>query len=64
MEIDKAEVIARLPGTFNITSRQRVIHNGEEDEDDIDSAKSDEETVKEGGDLYSWDDNDGQNVTK
>ena len=46
------------------TSCKRVIHDGEEDEDDIDSTKRDEETVKEGGDLYSWDDDDGQNVTK
>ena len=53
-----------MSSQFCITSCQWIVHDGEEDEDDIDSTKSDEETVKEGGDLYSWDDNDGQNVTK
>ena len=53
-----------MSSKFCITSCQWIVHDGEEDEDDIDSTKSDEETVKEGGDLYSRDDNDGQNVSK
>ena len=53
-----------MSSQFCITSCQWIVHDGEEDEDDIDSTKSDEETVKEGGDLYSWDHYDWQNITK
>ena len=36
-----------------LTSCQRVVNNGEGDEDDIDTAKCDEKVVKEAANFYS-----------
>ena len=46
-----------------ITSMEWVVHDSKDNENYIDSWKSDEKTVKEAAHLHPWDDDDRQNVT-